>query len=130
MYEKPNLRFLSLTSIFFIIAVTSISSAGDIIYVTQGGTGAGTSWADPYGQLQDALTATAGEPNQIWVAAGTYYPTSDYGLGIGDRGKHFRMKNDAAIYGGFPATGDPIWEDRDPNAYVTILSGDENGDQL
>ena len=125
MYEKPNLRFLSLISIFFIMAVTSISPAGDIIYVKQGGTG--TSWADPYGQLQDALDAAAGDPNQIWVAAGTYYPTADYGLVIGDRGSHFRMINGVEIYGGFPATGNPVWEDRDPDMYDTILSGDENG---
>jgi hypothetical protein len=29
-----------------------------------------------------------------------------------------------AIYGGFPSSGDPNWNDRDPNAYETILSGD------
>jgi parallel beta helix pectate lyase-like protein len=68
------------------------------------------------------------DPNdEIWVAAGTYYPTYDYELGIGDRGKHFRMKNRVAIYGGFPATGDPGWIDRDPNTYETILSGDLAG---
>ena len=34
------------------------------------------------------------------------------------------MINGVAIYGGFPKTGNPVWEDRDPNTYITILSGD------
>ncbi len=123
MYKKSNLRVLSLTSIFFIMAVTSISLAGDIIYVKQGGTGTGTSWAYPYGQLQDALTAAAGEPNQIWVAAGTYYPSMKID-GTGDRYRTFQLLNNVAIYGGFAATGNPAWGDRNPNTYVTILSGD------
>jgi hypothetical protein len=95
----------------------------DVIYVKEGGTGGGTSWADAYGDLQDGLDDT--DPcDVIWVAEGTYYPTSDYGLGIGDRGKHFRMKNGVGIYGGFPDIGNPNMADRDPNMYETILSGD------
>ncbi len=101
----------------------AIPCSADIIYVKQGGTGSGTSWADGYGDLQDGLDdATGGD--EIWVSAGTYYPTYDYGLGIGSRGKHFRMKNGVAIYGGFPDTGDSDIDDRDPNRYETILSGD------
>ena len=98
----------------------------DTIYVKSGSSGDGSSWANAYGDLQDALDDA--DPNdEIWVAAGTYKPTSDYGLDIGDRGKHFRMKNRVAIYGGFPNTGDPGMEDRDPNNYETILSGDLTG---
>ncbi len=101
----------------------AIPCSADIIYVKAGGTGSGTSWSDAYGYLQDGLD-DADPCDVIWVAAGTYYPTSDYGLGIGDRGKHFRMKNGVAIYGGFPDIGDPDIDDRDPNQYETILSGD------
>ena len=122
MYEKPNLRFLSLTSIVFIMAVTSISSAGDIIYVKQGGTGAGTSWADPYGQFQDALT-NASSGDEIRVAQGVYTPAEPGG----DRTATFQLIGGIEIYGGFPSGGGE-WEDRDPNIYETILSGDLNSD--
>jgi predicted outer membrane repeat protein len=101
---------------------------GTLIHVDCGATGNndGTSWADAFTSLQDGLDRAV-RGDRIWVAAGTYKPTSDYGLNIGDRGKHFRMINRVAIYGGFPATGDPGMDDRDPNNYETILSGDLAG---
>ena len=79
--------------------------------------------ADAFTSLQDGLDRAV-RGDEIWMAEGTYYPTSDYGRGIGDRGKHFRLKNGVVIYGGFPNTGDPGWFDRDPNQYETIISGD------
>jgi len=110
--------------IFMCISLLAgIPCSADVIYVKAGGTGDGTSWTDAYGDLQDGL-GDAIKGDQIWVAEGTYYPTSDYGLDIGDRGKHFRMKNSVAIYGGFPDTGDPNINDRDPDMHKTILSGD------
>lgn len=96
----------------------------DTIYVKEGGTGDGSSWAAAYGNPQSALNvALSGD--QIWVAAGTYKPTSAYDLNLsGDRDFHYQMKNNVEIYGGFPATGSPVWADRDPNTFQTILSGD------
>jgi hypothetical protein len=102
---------------------TEASVTPIIIYVDDdaGGLNNGVNWENAYTSLQAALdVAVSG--NQIWVAAGTYYPTSDYGLGIGDRGKHFRMINEVALYGGFPTGGN--WDDHDPNTYESILSGD------
>jgi hypothetical protein len=116
--------FLSLFVVLVIsLALTCPDAVADTIYVKEGGTGSGTSWDDAYGDLQDGLD-DADPCDVIWVAEGTYYPTSDYGLGIGDRGKHFRMKNGVKIYGGFPDTWDPDMTDRDPNRYETILSGE------
>ncbi|MFN3380465.1 MAG: choice-of-anchor Q domain-containing protein, partial [Runella zeae] len=91
-----------------------------IIYVKQNASGAnnGTSWTDAYTSLQTAITnASAG--TQIWVAAGTYKPTTGT-----DRDITFSLKNDVAIYGGFPNTGNPTFDDRNWHTNVTILSGE------
>jgi hypothetical protein len=59
--------------------------------------------ANAYSDLQAALNDAVSN-DQIWVAAGTYTPTDDYGLGLGSRGQHFRMINGVAICGGFAGT--------------------------
>ncbi len=107
---------------------TTIPVTDPSIYVDVSAAGAnnGSSWADAFTQLQPALDATV-PGDEMWVAEGTYKPSSDYGLSIGDRGKHFRMINDVIIYGGF-ATGGDVFANRDPNQYETIVSGDLNGD--
>ncbi|MCP4712935.1 MAG: right-handed parallel beta-helix repeat-containing protein [Planctomycetes bacterium] len=109
---------------FVLIGWTGVGASwGDTIYVRVGGSGHGMSWVDAYGKLQLALdVAVAGD--EIWVAAGVYKPTSDYGLEIGERGRHFRMIKGVGIYGGFSDTGDPNWFDRDPKVFETIISGD------
>ncbi len=48
--------------------------------------------------------------------------------GTGSRYQTFQMINGVAIYGGFATTSNPAREDRDPDTYLTILSGDLNGD--
>jgi parallel beta-helix repeat protein len=102
-----------------------------LIYVDAGvvGNNDGSSWADAYNYLQDALTAT--EPNlnyEIWVAQGTYRPdeNTSYPSGTGSRYETFWLDG-VEIYGGFP-TGGGSWASRDPNIYKTILSGDLNED--
>ena len=84
------------------------------------GTYNGTSWATAYLTLQDALAATSScSPSQIWVAAGTYKPTISI-----DRDISYAMKNNVAIYGGFPNTGNPTFAQRNFLNNTTILSGD------
>jgi hypothetical protein len=106
-------------------------AAGTIIYVNAA-TGddladdAGTSWDTPYETFQTAL-ALASSGDEIWVAAGTYYPDDGFTLlppPDNPRAITFILRSDIDIYGGFPATGDPDFADRDPDAHVTILSGD------
>jgi hypothetical protein len=82
----------------------------------------GTSWADAFRDLQVALNIAryAIGVEEIQVATGTYSPAGP----LGDRTATFELVSGVAIYGGFPPGGD--WEDRDPDVYETILSGDLN----
>ncbi|MHC5184608.1 MAG: choice-of-anchor Q domain-containing protein [Planctomycetota bacterium] len=93
------------------------------------GSNTGDSWSNAYVSLAGVLTDpnVTTEPAEIWVAAGTYKPTDDYELDIGARGKHFRMINGVAIYGGFAGTETAL-DQRDIQANETILTGDLNGD--
>lgn len=80
----------------------------------------GTSWANAFNDLQDALFLIVGCPlvTEIWVAEGTYYPTPGT-----DRTISFNMRNNLAIYGGFAGT-ETLLSERDWVTNVTILSGD------
>ena len=116
-------------TVFLLIFSVVVMATNDTIYVNDtavNGSNNGTSWTDAYLSFQSALNAaTSGD--QIWVAQGTYKPSSDYGLGIGNRGKHFRMINGVAIYGGFAGTESAVSERTDfghGGANETILSGD------
>ncbi|MFN8496621.1 MAG: choice-of-anchor Q domain-containing protein [Anaerolineae bacterium] len=85
-----------------------------------GGTGDGSSWANAYASLAAALTTASDCPNvtQIWVAAGTYKPTSG-----ADRTATFGLRNNLAIYGGF-TSGQTLLSQRNWRTNVTTLSGD------
>lgn len=86
------------------------------------GNGDGSSWADAFVSLQDALgRAVAG--NRLWVAEGLYWPDLGAGCKAGDRAATFQLKSRVAIYGGFPAGGG-TWQQRDPFVHKTILTGD------
>jgi hypothetical protein len=111
-----------------------VPSQAGIIYVYADANGAndGSGWANAYNYLQDALAA-ASSGDKIWVAEGIYTPDSNSSNpnGSGDRTATFQLKNGVAIYGGF-SSGGCEWEESDPNAYETILSGDigNEGDDL
>lgn len=79
--------------------------------------GNGSSWMSPYGDLQQAL-ATAKADDQIWVAKGTYYTTSD-----DDRTISFRLVEGVSLYGGFAGTETALTQ-RNVEANPTILSGE------
>jgi predicted outer membrane repeat protein len=87
------------------------------VYVKPGGSGNqnGSSWTNAMSSLSAAVLAGSSE---IWVAAGTYYPTT-----TGDRSASFFITNNMSIYGGFNGTEANISE-RNPTNNVTILSGD------
>ena len=113
--DASNLVSVGGTDIFI-----SKLQAAEILYVTPGGTGDCSTWANAC-DLQTALTA-ASSGDEVWVAAGTYKPTTDT-----DRTSSFQLKDGVAVYGGFTGTESAL-DERDPAANVTILSGDLNGD--
>jgi hypothetical protein len=93
------------------------------------GTGDGTSWANAYNHLQDALAdaTTNSAITQIWVAAGTYKPDQGAGQTPGDRTASFHLLNGVALYGRFQG-----WEfslDLRPigPGFTSILCGDLAG---
>ncbi|RXK59685.1 T9SS type A sorting domain-containing protein [Lacibacter luteus] len=98
---------------------------GNILYVNKNATGAnnGTSWADAYISLQDALGNTCSQVTQIWVAKGTYYPDEGAGVTNNNRSASFVMKNNIAVYGGFAGTETSLSQ-RNWNTNATVLSGD------
>ena len=82
----------------------------------------GTSWANAYTSLQDALvTAKAGDT--ILVAQGTYYPDQGKNLNNDDRSLSFDFRDGVVVYGGFPSGGGSL-SSRNWVGNRTILSGE------
>ncbi len=88
---------------------------GDI-YVDINATGAnnGSDWANAFNDLQDALAI--GTERVIHIAKGTYIPGTL-------RTHSFSLPQGVVLLGGYPTGGG----NRDPEAYVTILSGEVDG---
>ncbi|MBP6827102.1 MAG: hypothetical protein KA165_11140, partial [Saprospiraceae bacterium] len=107
--------------IFFILSHFSFTAHSQTIrYVDQnvaGGLGTGTSWANAFPALQQAL-AVSQSGDAIWVAAGVYKPTN----GI-NRTASFNLVDGVQLYGGFAGLETAL-EQRDPEVNETILSGD------
>ena len=92
-----------------------------ILYVKPGSDGSCTNWNDAC-ELQTAVDqAIAGSNTEIWVAGGTYKPTTS---DPDPRRATFQLKSGVAIYGGFPDTGEPTWAQRNWEDNPTTLSGD------
>jgi hypothetical protein len=116
---------IKLTSItFFLLLIGFSSIAQNIHYVDSSATGLddGTSWANAFLDLQDALeTAQPGE--QIWVAKGVYIPAKDTNddIAISNR-RAFLLRDGVKLYGGFQGTENSVSQ-RKWRVNKTILSG-------
>lgn len=97
--------------------VIIVQASTQIIYVRQGGTGNGTTWATATGNLNAALQQ-ATEGTQVWVAKGTYTPTE-----TSDRKISFAVSNGVQVFGGF-AGNETSLADRQPSTNLTILTGE------
>ena len=105
----------------------------------------GSSWANAFSNLQDALTqaATSQGPSAIWIAQGTYKPSQIYspldanGVPVvgGESGldvpnlKTFDLPNNVSLYGGL-VYGMTSLSQSNPIAHPTILSGDLDGNDI
>jgi hypothetical protein len=98
------------------------------------GTGNGSSWADAYWCLQDAL-ASARSGDEVRVAEGTHRP--DETSRVGDRliryiqasrsrTATFQLKNGVILKGGYAGFGRPDPDARDVEVYQTTLSNRGN----
>lgn len=94
---------------------------GTVYYVDAGASpgGSGTSWGDAFDTIQEAIDAAnswwvicTAPPDQIYVREGTYALTSQ-----------IEVDKILTIYGGFPSTGNPGPAERDPQAYPTVIDG-------
>ncbi len=89
--------------------------------------GDGLSWETAFSDIQQALdTACMQAPAQIWVAAGTYFPSQNVdhtSTGPTDRSNTFSLCNNVSLYGGFVGNEVQLSE-RDWIINKTVLSGD------
>jgi len=106
--------------------VSAVCAPNHIIYVDASASGAATgcSWTDAFLTLQDALAVASGtDPDQIWVANGTYYPDEGSGQTNNDQNSTFTLIDGVNVYGGF-AGGETLLSQRNPTLNIAILSGD------
>ncbi len=92
--------------------------------------GDGSSWSDALRDLQDALDQTeSGRGDEIWIAAGTYYPDQGTNVTQGNREESFHLNDGVTLYGGF-AGGETDLLERDWETNLSILSGEIYEEQL
>lgn len=113
-----------------LLAYFSTQTYAVVRYVKPLATGDGSSWANASGNLQAMINIAIPTQDEIWVAAGKYFPTS-YPSGCStcgtagsvNRNKTFLLKSGLKIYGGFAGT-ETARANRNSHLNETILSGD------
>lgn len=110
-----------------------LPKAGSVYYVRTDGNdnSDGLSWEHALRTVTAALDKAEEYPvaanrPRIWVAAGTYTGTIDDNDKIHSQPYAYKMVEGVNVYGGFPDSGAPGEDDRDPNTYKTILQAQEN----
>jgi len=129
MSGRSSRTVFLITSALLLSALCALAQA-KTIYVDDNATGAnnGTSWADAYTFLQEALADVrlAEEPAEIRVAQGTYKPNQ--GLGAAPefdwKTATFELISGVTLKGGYAGFGKQDPNTRDIDLYQTVLSGD------
>lgn len=103
---------------------STIAQAADIfVDADAGGANDGSSWGDAFRKLRPALTA-ATDGDTVRIAQGIYAPANPGG----SRNATFLIPDGVRVIGGYAGDGEVDPDDFDPENYVTILTGDLNGD--
>lgn len=107
--------------VMFVVGQNALKAA--ILYVDSNSFtgGSGFSWDDAYENLQDALFYS-NSGDEIWVAAGEYFP--DYGDAVfeGDRYESITLKSGVSLYGGFDGT-ETTRDQRNVSVNISKISG-------
>ena len=125
--KMKNIRLFSTLVALLIAGAMTVGASAQpqADWFVDGATGSdnntGQSWPQAYATVRKALGA-AGDGDLIFVAAGTYFPDEINGGDSDDREDTFSLVDGVELYGGF-LNGD-VFQDRDPFANETILSGD------
>ena len=109
-----------------LISCFALMANAQVVYITPNGTGNGSSWANASNDLTAAMDA-ANSDTEIWVAQGTYTPTTCSSCNNTNRNTYFNLKNGLEVYGGFTGS-ETQRSQRDWESNMTILSGDIDGD--
>lgn len=105
---------------FFGLLFFACNVSGAVIYVTPSGSGNGSSWSNAYsGNGLQAVINNASPGDTIWVACGTYQPTTTTNRSIS-----FQLKNGVAVYGSFAGTETSLQQRVLACGPCSILSGD------
>ena len=90
-----------------------------IIYVSEDGTGDGSSWANATNKLQFASALSSGGGTRVWVKTGTYYGDTS------DEEGAFSITTSNRVYGSFKGNEDPDYDLslRDFEKCPSILDG-------
>jgi len=111
--QTLNMKHILLFGVFGLLSFQVVSKT---IYVKPTGNGDGSSWSAAESDLCKALQK-AEQGDQVWVAAGTYYPTKTQSRSIS-----FLIPAGVKVYGGFAGTETSL-QQRNCQKYKSVLSG-------
>ncbi|MBN1348133.1 hypothetical protein JXJ21_01855 [candidate division KSB1 bacterium] len=119
MKRINRLAFMICAFICLLFMLQAMPVSAKIVFVNINSTGRnnGNSWENAYLNLHNGLDkAEAGD--EIWVARGTYKPSSG-----SNRDLYFKLKTGISLFGGFLGNELDLSE-RNPSKNATVLSGD------